>query len=58
MHGPTQEEMTVQVPTDMYDALRKEAGLDSSHPGDEWSKLHERAFWDAWEACEYTRTQL
>ncbi|AGC34529.1 hypothetical protein HVTV-2_gp162 [Haloarcula virus HVTV-2] len=40
------QDATISVSKDTHDALRKEAGLDPSHPGYEWDDTRSNEFWD------------
>jgi len=46
VQGPDRSGMTISVPKDTHDALRKEAGLDPSSPGYEWDDTRSSTFWD------------
>lgn len=39
-------DFTISVSPDMWKEIRREAGLDPSHPGEEWTESHAREFWD------------
>ena len=40
------QDMTISVSKGTHDALRKEAGLDPSHPGYEWDDTRSSEFWN------------
>lgn len=44
--GYERSKTRISVPQGVHDQLRREAGLDPSHPGFEWGEQRSTEFWD------------